>query len=313
MTDNPIWEQAMDWHERLRACPDDQRLSSEIAQWRAEDPLHERAWKRVCRVWGVTGAEAAEPVQPPLPAANDRGWAQGRRGWTVAGGALAASIALMLAAPQILLMARADYRTGTAVMRNVALADGSMTALGPDSAIAIRYGEARREVDLLQGQAFFDVVHEPSKPFTVHAGNSSITVLGTAFDVRRGDHALTVSVARGAVRVMRDGEMLAESLRMGEELRVPLDMAETERLHIDPGRAGQWRQGKLIADNMRLADFVEALDPYYDGKIILSDSSLGDRRVTGIYELNDPRGALAMAVRPFGARVRAFPWLMIAG
>ena len=44
MHENPIWEQAIDWHERLRACPDDAVLKAELAAWRGGHPDHERAW-----------------------------------------------------------------------------------------------------------------------------------------------------------------------------------------------------------------------------------------------------------------------------
>jgi transmembrane sensor len=310
MHDNPIWEQAMDWHERLRACPRDAELKAEIARWCAKDPAHERAWARVNRVWDLAGPPASAP-HSEVPRFDET--SKPRR-WTVLAGTIAASLALVLALPQLLVAFRADHATGTAATRTIALADGSTVLLAPESALAVDFSKGRRQVELLRGRAFFDVAHDASSPFTVRAGDDQVSVLGTAFDVTEGENALTVSVARGSVRVTRGGNMLVPILRAGEELRAPLEARGAQLRSIDPHQPGDWRNGRLKAENMRISDLVEEVGRNYSGAIIVGDSSLGEKRVTGIFDLGDPEAALASAARPFGVKVRRItPWLLVIG
>ena len=310
MPENPIWERAMDLHERVRACPSDVEIKAEIARWRAEDPTHERAWVRVNRVWELSGE--CSPNHPlHLPANSET---IGSRRWSGLAGAIAASVALVLALPEVVLDSRADYTTGTAVTKTIVLADGSKVVLAPQSALAVHYSQVRRQITLLRGKAFFDVVHNASAPFTVRAGKDQVSDLGTAFDVSEGRNAVKVSVARGAVQVTRDGRMLAPILRAGEELRAPLNEQNMEIRRVDSDQPGNWRYGRLLADNMPISDLLDEVGRNYTGTIVLRRPDLGEKRVTGIFDLSNPEAALASAARPFGVKVRhVTPWLLVVG
>jgi transmembrane sensor len=65
------------------------------------------------------------------------------------------------------------------------LADGSNVRLAPGSAVAFDDRGAERRVRLLRGTTWFDIVHDPRRPFRVATGGITTTVLGTAFEVRR--------------------------------------------------------------------------------------------------------------------------------
>lgn len=73
---------------------------------------------------------------------------------------------------------------GVGEMPVVTLEDGSVVQLNAASAIAVEFTEKRRVIRLLRGEAFFQVAHGADRPFTVMAGTTSVTALGTAFDVR---------------------------------------------------------------------------------------------------------------------------------
>ena len=96
------------------------------------------------------------------------------------------------------------YATGVGKRDSVRLADGSRVVLGPQSRLVVPrdYGQARRAVELT-GDAYFDVRHDASKPFSVHANGAMIEDIGTTFavesDVDGG--ATSVAVVTGSVRL----------------------------------------------------------------------------------------------------------------
>ncbi|MHC8950111.1 FecR family protein [Sphingobacterium hungaricum] len=95
--------------------------------------------------------------------------------------------------------------------KSITLADGSTVVLKAFSRLAFpaQFSERKREV-YLEGEAFFDVAKNPSKPFVVHAGNLLTQVLGTSFDIQSDNEIgkMVVSVKTGKVMVSEDADYL---------------------------------------------------------------------------------------------------------
>ena len=67
-----------------------------------------------------------------------------------------------------------------------------------------------------------------------------------------------------------------------------------------------------MIEDAPLAEGIDQLRRYYSGAIVLTSSELGQRRVTGVFDVDDPEEALRLMVRQHGATVRSVtPWLMI--
>src|SRR3546814_8527999 len=67
-----------------------------------------------------------------------------------------------------------------------------------------------------------------------------------------------------------------------------------------------------MIEDVPLSEGIDQLRRYYSGAIVLTSSELGDRRVTGVFDVDDPEEALRLMVRQHGATVRSVtPWLMI--
>lgn len=257
-------------------------------------PAYEREWEALAR------QTAARPPrgQPPL------------RRWMVVGTALAlaACIALVVG-PALILRLQADYRTETAELRGVELQDGSEVTLAPGSAIAVSYGAAERRVHLLKGEAFFAVKPNPDRPFRVAARSVTASVLGTSFDVRLDDKAVVVAVQEGRVRV--DVDAATATLQAGQAARVTAG-GQLRTSSEPPDLVAAWRQGKLYLKNRALGDAVEELRRYFNGTIIVADTSLVDRPTTGVFNLADPEEALRGIAEAHGARVRRItPWVLV--
>lgn len=306
----PLRGEAVDWLMRLQASPDDAAVRAGLDAWLAASEDHRRAWQSIERVWRLTGDVS---VADASPAANVVGLPRARRArraLAIAVAALAACVALYLA-PILQLRLLADHRTSVAELREVTLEDGSIVHLDAGSAIAIRYGAARREVALLAGRAFFEVTASKERPFVVLAEDVSVTVTGTAFDVRRSSDEVIVAVQSGTVEVEERGRM-AGTLTRGESLSVNRSSREVVKSEIAPQDVASWRERRLVVDGATLADVVEELGRHHAGVIVLRDRSLGERRITGVFDLRRPVEALnAIARSQHGSITEITPYVLV--
>lgn len=304
-------EEAADWLLRLQASPGDAAVRAGVDAWLAANEAHRRAYRSVERVWRVSaGLPAVAPAE--ISAIPTQRAGRMRRAMALAGIALAACLALYFF-PALQLRLQADHLTGVAELRTLTLDDGSIVYLDAESAIAVRYDAGRREIALLAGQAFFEVVPAKDRPFIVTAGEVSVTVTGTAFDVRSSDDSVTVGVQSGTVEVRLDrGTRLAATLTRGERLRVSGEGRQVAKSEIAPEDVASWRERRLIVDGATLSEVVAELDRHHPGLIVLRDRSLGDRRITGVFDLRHPVEALqAVAHTQQASVVEITPYLLI--
>ena len=94
-----------------------------------------------------------------------------------------------------------SYQTGIAQIQQVHLHDGTSITLSGKTRIAAWNTESERHVELLEGQAFFEVAKNKDKPFYVKTGDTLIKVVGTQFDVNHSGGKVRVAVLEGVVNV----------------------------------------------------------------------------------------------------------------
>lgn len=311
--DNAMLEAAA-WKIRLNEEPHDGTVREEFAAWRALDARHDRAWRRMERVWAATGELAQDtarsprrPVMPVPPAPGARHAPWGRRLWIAACGMVPVAACVMaFAMPEILFHLRADYATKTGETRTLRLPDGSAVTLAGHSAIALRYSTAERGVTLLGGEAFFDVRHEDGRGFVVTAGHVTTRDIGTAFDVGMTGPRVTVAVREGVVSVAhKSGPALR--LTAGQQWAVNQDNGQVRRGTVDPQDVGSWRSGQVVLDNVPFSDAVDMLGRYYPGTIMTHGFGHDMTPVGGVYDLHHPKEALAALCALHGGRLVTLP------
>jgi transmembrane sensor len=101
--------------------------------------------------------------------------------------------------------------------QTITLADGSQAVLDPQSALAVRFTNARRDLRLLRGRALFEVRHD-GRPFAVAADDTTTTATGTRFSVALTSEGAMAVLERGQVIVTRLGDTTALTLAPGETL-----------------------------------------------------------------------------------------------
>ncbi|WP_422367408.1 FecR family protein [Pelagibius sp.] len=342
MTTKQMPQTASEWIVAMNDAPDDEALRRGHDAWLSASEDNRRDWDETLQVWRLMSmtvpAHAEDWVRPAGARAPDGPQRQAairavqagrhvrepegrRRSWirrrlpAVAGVALAACLALVLM-PEILLFLRADHSSATGEIKVVDLQDGSRIRLAPESAVALTFEPSARRIELLRGEAFFEVAADRDRPFRVRAGAAETAVLGTRFGVSLSETGATIAVEEGAVRVralaaVQDLTTRASRLSAGDVLRMAPDGGATAG-RTDPSLIAAWRRGKLVAQNQSFAELAAVLDRYFDGWIVIADADLARQPLTGIYTLSDPRAALRAMARTQGATLREVsPWILV--
>jgi len=287
-------EAAAQWLLRLREAagtgraPDMQRA---FARWLEASARHRQAYERRLDEWN-----ALEPLSDayrravPVPACAmpaRRRWLAG--GLALAGAACAGAIAWrMLGEPAAGLQRTAVAAPGHS--ETLDLPDGTRIVLDSGARLSVRYQSGRRSVALQQGAAFFEVAHDPDRPFVVDAGLGEIRVLGTSFEIERADRSLTVSVLQGKVDV-RDRAGDRARLGAGQGVRVwPAALGKVYPVEAD--RIASWRSGRLVFENTPLEDLADALARRGLARIRVAPEAAG-LPVTLVMRTDDVDNALA--------------------
>ncbi len=182
-------------------------------------------------------------------------------------------------------VAMRSFETQAGQRAEIHLTDGTFITLAPRSVLRVpaTYDRRTREV-YLQGQAYFDVARDSTRPFRVHAGPVATRVLGTRFGVGAypDDSIVSVVVADGAVALGP-----SDTLGATRAILTRGDLARLERggrMRVEHGvnvdRYLAWTEGRLVFVNQPLRDVLPQLDRWYDVEIHLADSVLASRPLT---------------------------------
>jgi len=308
--DEKLFEEALDLIIRLQNDPSNPVTFDLIRRWRCRSGAHEAVWAEAAELHGMAGKVLTDQRTA------QRGPEDRSRRKIVLGGValLAATGAGALYGPDAILRARADHMTATAELSSIALADGTTVTLGPQSAIRTLFTPSARRVELLSGMAFFEVAHDKSRPFQGVVDNLTATVLGTAFDMTRDAGFLTVSVDHGMVQVAvpNSSGPIGERLTEGDWLSFDEGSQRVERGKRDIAQIAAWRDGVIVAERETIAAVTARIRRWYSGRILIAVPSFGSRRISGVFNLNNPIAALEAVVHPYGGTVRQIsPWLTI--
>jgi transmembrane sensor len=181
----------------------------------------------------------------------------------------------------------ADHHTGIGQRQQFALANGVAVELNGRTAVSLV--DQGRGLALVDGEAFIQVSDAASR-ILVHAGGASLSVGAGSMNVRTSPRETCATCLAG--RVLAHGPGGEATLSAGQALRIRPDGAAVVA-QVDPTIADAWRRGLLIFQNTPLAEAVEAINRYRDGKIILASAALGRQPVDGVYHTDALNGIVA--------------------
>lgn len=299
--DTRIQQEAAAWFARLNTQRVDAATLEAFRVWR-KAPGRRAAYAQVESVYSRSGELKLDPqIEALLQAALERhplpaGPKRPALRVMIAGSALVVGLVVLglvsVGLPRFLPHSeREAYVTAVGEQRSLRLPDGSRMWLDTDTQVRVRMTPASRDIILLQGQAMFEVAHDGERPFRVGAGETSITALGTRFDVRRNDARVVVTLLEGEVEVRRGA---AEArLRPGEQITSTRSLGSPTSVNLEI--ASSWTQGRLIFDATPLAEAVEEVNRYSTRKLSIQTQEATNDRISGAFDAGDIE-AFAQAV-----------------
>ena len=257
----------------------------------------EHAWQRADRLRALQGAA---PLVTPTPARDSmRSWftrPAARRT------AVALTLSLIVGVMSISFMAKPasqTYITERGQREAIILADGSQLTLNTTTKLRTEVTKQAREVWLDHGEAYFDIAHDPQHPFIIHAGKQTVTVLGTKFSLYLDGDRLRVAVVEGRVQV-QGGEqsqpavLTRDHVALADADNVLVTAQSSQQLNASLG----WLQGKLIFNNISLAEAALQFNRYGHKQLVIQDAAAARITIGGEFD---------------AANVEAFARLLHAG
>lgn len=311
-----MFEEASAWFARLRADDAGAGDRERFDRWLAASPRHSATWREVQDLFAAL-EEPARSIRArkstheadataPTPAPRRRvGYAQ------AAAFAVLAFILVALWPADWIENLRSDFHTAAGLQQSITLADGSQLLLNTDTAVTVDMTAEERRVQLLRGEAFFEVEHAPERPFWVEAGDTRVRVTGTAFSVGRTDDRVTVTVAEGRVETSGEGSASPPVvLTAGQSMRYLGNRPEAVQT-VDLNKELAWRNGRLIFVQAPLFRVVEEINRYRPGSIVITNAAARDRPVTAVFSIHRLDDAIAALEQTLGLHARRFTSYLI--
>jgi len=269
---------------------------SALDRWLKADPRHVGAYAKAEAVLAQldrVGAAAPDALRMTV-FSPPNGSVLRRR--TMLVGSVAAGLAVTAGGAVWLtrLLGQESYSTRVGETREIVLSDGSMVTLNTDSRIVVHYGKARREIQLLQGEALFDVAKNKKRPFVVMAGDTQVRAVGTSFTVKLlPEQPVQVLVREGVVEIKRPQVPQAPPVRLVANTlalappQAPISTEAVPRIQVTRDLA--WREGRIAFDNETLANAAREFGRYSDIQVRVPPE-LENQTITGLFVSNDPVG-----------------------
>jgi len=297
--DDVIASEAMDWFQRNREGVLGEAERVAFLDWMKRSPEHVRAYMHALALHRQVGealqsALAEEASVPPQQAAAKVvplfGHAQAplrsaphsrRTRWWVA--AAAACIALLGVGlvPQ-LMPTEQLYSAGHGEIRDLVLPDQTQVRLNADSRLRVRMGGFSRRVELLQGEATFDIAQD-RRPFEVQVNGLQIRDIGTVFDVSRRLQGTRIGVVSGEVEVWSQGADARRLAQLGEGRVVQVDARShaVESLDVPLSMLLDWQQRKVSFLDERLDEVAAAFNRHNQVQVRVLDEGAASARLSG--------------------------------
>jgi transmembrane sensor len=245
-----------------------------------------------------TEASVASRRRPRMPLARPR----------IAFG-LAAAVLVALGLGWLTLAGPQRFHTSFGEQRSFLLGDGSRVTLNSASKIEVRLGNNRRSLRLLEGEALFEVAHDPARPFEVLAGNAVLRAIGTQFDVDGRPDRTIVTVVEGRVALVSVNGQPQETasnrttLVAADRIVISDTGALASEHGIDVSAALSWIHHQLIFKQRPLGEVADEFNRYNRDRIEIRGAALRAQEITGTFQSNDSASFIAFLASIPGVRI----------
>ena len=200
------------------------------------------------------------------------------------------------------------------------LADNSVLHLNTDSAVTVRYSGTERLVTLISGEADFEVVHQPQRPFRVLAGAAEVVDVGTEFDVRLQADSTLVTVQEGQVEVALSPTLPGSgadssqgsprrfvTVLANEQIRVAQGQWPAAPVAANGQRPTAWLHRQIVFEHEPLKRVTAEFNRYAAKPIEIATPELGNLEISGVFATDDDEAFIAFLRSLDNVRVEETP------
>jgi transmembrane sensor len=207
------------------------------------------------------------------------------------------------------------FSTGIGGFQRIVLDDLSVIEINTNSEVRVALTPQLRKVELVRGEASFEVAHDVSRPFIVSAGNTAVRAVGTKFDVHRLDNSVEVTVDEGKVAIGTPSllEMKVDvlpttipQLSAGQTAIASGSGVKLKNLlKNDLARKLAWQNQMLVFDGDSLADVVAQFNRYNARQLVIAEPKLAALEIGGYFRPTNLNAFIDVLQSDFGIRVNA--------
>ena len=292
--------------ERRPWTEDDER---NFQRWLSESMAHRVAYWRLESVWErADRLNALRPLSQSAPKSNGKAPWRGKVLFAVAAAAIAGVVALApFTGSLIWHPGEVTYATPIGGREMIRLADGPRIDLNTNPVVRIGFSAHARKVQLVRGEALFQVKHDEARPFVLLAAGHRVIDLGTKFLAREEGAQLKVALLEGSARVEADanahGPQSAVLSPGDEAIATEHGLSVTHKSDRQFDSELGWQRGVLVFEHATLVEVAKEYNRYNARKIIIGDARAGGRVITVTLPTSDVTGFARMARNFLGLHV----------
>lgn len=275
---------------------------AELNAWLARSVAHRVAYVRIDATWRRTDRLAA--LRMPMRETTG-GNAPRRALWLRTAVVLGVAAIVGVSARAYLERPTTELiQTPKGGQERLTLSDGSQIELNTDTAVLVDLRGRARAVELLRGEAIFQIKHDTARPFVVTAGARRIVDLGTKFLVRMTLDSLKVALVEGRARLESPGQQRAAVLSPGDVAVATANATNVTRKSVrELSESLAWQRGAIVFHNARLAEAVAELNCYGGPQLVVADADAAELAINGTFLTNNAEEFAGITHELFGLRV----------
>ncbi len=307
MIEDGLADEARAWVTLLlsgEATQGDARL---LAGWRMTSPEHERAFAQAARTHQITREAIRSLKAERTPQVERRfGRAPISRRVLIGGGvAVAAGLAtIAVLRPDAFTPSQLEeIQTAKGERRTVDMGHGVSVELNTLSRVALRDDLGQGGFELLRGEALVSVASSVS-PIQIATGAARIIAGGARLGLRNLSGDLSATCLEGQARVLLKGReaLLSAGQKVvwgAGELGAVTQLAQAA--------GSEWWRGVLVFNNKRLGDVIGELNRYREGRIVVANPAIADRRISGAFYINQLDQVVEQLRLAYGVKIVRMP------
>lgn len=177
-----------------------------------------------------------------------------------------------------------EYTSEKGSVSTIHLEDGSAIWISSGSKIKILKSSTGEMTAQLNGEAYFDMVSDPSRKFTVDLGYFKVKDIGTKFNIRayRDEAGVYATLVEGQIDLYESNDKSMLSMKPGEYMRFDKQTNHIAVSQQDPSITTAWKDGKFVFIDKSLAQICQELENWYNVQIIIQNKSLADTKYTSV-------------------------------